>query len=191
MMLIIRDCAIQIAKRYSITKRETQRRFRQDIDSRLRDKIERALRSSVWSGGVNMGWDYTSSLRGRNVWDIFYEVDEGRLSVLENAYDSLREEFKKRFHEDYDPLEGRRGSVCGGAHLDLRVEGIDYDEPEAKRKHSELWYELMFLLAVLLFYGGSVILYEWLGHWGYSFLISFIVAFVFGWVTLREFFTDP
>lgn len=71
------------------------------------------------------------------MWNTFHEVDQGKLSVLESAYDSCREQFLKKYHEDYSPLDGREDghSVCVDQTLNLTVEGISYDiPPEAEYK---------------------------------------------------------
>lgn len=90
-------------------------------------------------------------------------------------------------HDVYDPLEGREGHQIGGnAFLNLKVEGISYDEPEVKPKLSEFWYKLLFSSLPIIFAISYVLFYIWLGNWDYSAIISLILILGLGVVCVRS-----
>ena len=87
----------------------------------------------------------------RKIWSIFYEVDQGELSILETKYDFYLTEFKQRYHDEYNPLEGRKNSISAGCDMDLHltVEGISYDKPENQEGIVD-WKLLDYVVLVLI-----------------------------------------
>jgi hypothetical protein len=113
----------------------------------------------------------------RDFWTLFRNSSLGeKVLKLETKYDELRKGFKKRFREDYNPLNGRKNERCyGDSFCTLSVDGRNYDRPYNPTKIS-VWAPLAALGLVLSVGLLSVFVHNLVGNAALALLIMSPIA---------------